>query len=436
MKLRELDITERYFHVLDRVSSMYFVIFAERATRLDFEVLQQKVADVQRMEPLLRARCVQTSDSQWYFEELADSPIPCERVTLESSDWLRFFEEELREPFHAEAGPLMRCHYLESRRSEDSCVALTFHHSIGDGRSCIALLRDLLDRVARNAPYRIEDARSCLPPMHTLFPEQFRFAEKQAELKALRKTQMFELSRTWPLTDLPWFRRQRSTVDPCVRRFSIGKETLHRLRATCKTHGVTLHGALSAAQLMAEYRLLECEDPANLLLGCAVDMRPHLVPETPTLPIGLYSSTVVQMHAVSADGNFWELARSIIERIKLQIARGDAHAYMFTREMQSALRATDTDCMAFDRLLESMPEGTGLSNIGAIPTIESDPSIRRIGAVITSCPHQTFCCVASTYQDELQVITTYSRSCVDESTAQRFLHYFQDQLFLHAGELP
>ncbi|HSN78823.1 MAG TPA: condensation domain-containing protein, partial [Rhodoferax sp.] len=142
--IRPLDPGESFFFMSDLVSCMNFVVFAERRKHLRPERLSQALDLVQQENLLLKAGIRWTQEGGLCFVHAPGRPVELRCHSVTPGDWQHIIEQQLSEPFPAEAAPLMRCLYLQMQAPARSVLALCFHHAIADGRSGTALLRRLL----------------------------------------------------------------------------------------------------------------------------------------------------------------------------------------------------------------------------------------------------------------------------------------------------
>lgn len=143
---RPLDLAEHFFWLADRVSSLNFVMFAELDGELDPLALRGALDRAQRAHPLLRVR-IEAGDGAPRFVPAEGQPIPLQAIQVAADAWQAPIERELRIAFRTGEAPLMRCTYAALPNGKQSVLALTFNHSIADGRSGAALLRRILGDV-------------------------------------------------------------------------------------------------------------------------------------------------------------------------------------------------------------------------------------------------------------------------------------------------
>ena len=413
---RPLDPAEAFFFMSDRVSCMNFVFFAERSGHLDPERIRAALALIQDENPLLRARIGWTADRGLCFEPAPGEPIGLECRKVDADAWKAWIERELSQPFAAGVAPLIRCLYLEMSSPERSVLALVFHHSVADGRSGSELLRRLLDGIAAPRSARAVASAPPLPPMHQVFPAQFRWAGQPDAAKRVKDRLMADYKRHGALTPLPWLSSSAPTRIPRFIRLGFAPDVTRRLLALSRRHGTSVHGAICAAQLLAQFRLRRGNDPATLLLSCPIDMRPLLEPAQPVTPTALCTSLISAAFVVDSNTDLWTLARDVVTQTRLQLARGEGHIFFGLYGLDGTPVAPDRMPRFTKAILSSWPN-TMVSNIGKVATVDSDPAAEAISFALCPMPYQTLFNAASTYNDRMILNLGYDAGKLSEETA-------------------
>jgi len=440
---RILDPAEAYFHMLDQVSTMNFVVVVERAGPLDPGRVSEALLHLQAEEPLLRVGIALTADATGFrFVESPGATIPLEvaHVRVDSrgvlAAWAPWIERQLKRPFPPGSAPLARCTLLQSGAQQKACLAVTLHHSIADGRSGAEIVRRLLNRVATPvAELGPPIQRAPVPPMHSVFPSQFRWADHPGALRAAAGVLMRESALSGQPNALPWFVKTPHTRDPRLLWTVIDGERLMRLTASARSRGLTVHSVLTAAQLLSQYRLLGTDQRANLLLTCPVDMRQHSSVPVDVAPTAVYASNLYATYAVDARTDVFTLAKQVMTRTREQAARGDAHLFFSSREVSKAL-AAPSDLAAFARMVANVPHGSVLSAVGLLPVVELDPEVQSISFAICSAPHHALFSAASTYMGRMVISTAYDDNNLVPGTAERLIQLMEQVLDDVAASVP
>ncbi len=433
--LRPLDPGEAFFFMADRISCMNFVVLAERSGHLDPERIRVGLAVMQQANPLLQTRIIWSAEDGLCFAAAPGKPITLAFRELASDDWQAVIESELARPFGENEAPLIRCLYLQMRSPERSVLALCFHHSIADGRSGNVLLTGLIDHIARGAAAPTECQPSPLPPMYAMFPPRFRWAEQPDTAEQVMDGLMGDYKRHGRLTRLPWLSSSESARIPRFIRQRFLPETTQRLLNCCRQHGTSVHGAVCAAQLMAQFGLQSTDEPATLFLSCPVDMRPHLEPVQPTTPNGLYVSLISAAFVVDASTNLWDLARAVMAQTKRQLERGEGHLF-FSMYGLEALPLAPDQMVRFSKALLSTWQNTMVSNVGPVATIESDPAVEAVSFALCPMPYQTLFNAVSTYKNQLIMNIGYDAGKVSAENANAIADGMRDLLLNAIGNAP
>jgi len=430
---RPLDPAEIFFHLLDRVSCTNFAVFAERAGHLDPDRLRDALAAIRTEDSLLQVSIARSPENGLRFARGPEKPIELRAVDTTADDWQPWIERELGRPFADGASPLVRCLYLQWPNPQRCVLALTFHHAIADGRSGTDLLRRLLGHLAAPRPLRDVSTAAPLPPMHDVFPARFRWAEQPEAAEQALGVLWQDYRRNGEPTRLPWLVTRATDRVPRFLRVVLPQDVVDRLLAASRQHGTSLHGALCAAHLLAEHRLLATTDRTRLFLSCPVDMRPHLSPEQPTAPTGLYIALIYASYEVDRATALWNLAGEVTSYTRQQLARGDGHAF-FTLYGLDRVLAEPEGMTRFTKMVLSTPQGLSVSNVGRVPSVESDPEVDAISFVLCPMPYQSVFSSISTYADRLIINTVYDAGKLADETAQALTNGVHE-LLLAAAEM-
>lgn len=415
---RHLDPAEAFFFMADRVSCMNFAILAERSGHLDPELIRSSLAVIQDENPLLQVRIRWTDDHGLCFEPAAGTPIDLACRTVDAGDWQRWIERELAHPFAPGSAPLMRCRYLEMSSPGRSVLVLVFHHSIADARSGIELLRRLIDCIAARTTSRTRANAAPLRPMHQAFPPRFRWAEQLGSAKQVKNALIADYRRHGKATPMPWLSSDAPTRTPRLIRVEFPPAVTLRLLESSRRHEASVHGALCAAQLLAQHQSGMGRDPATLFLSFPVDMRALLEPAQPIAPVALYASLISAAFAIDADTGLWALAREVVAQTRRQLDRGEGHIFFHLYGLDGT-PVKPARMEAFTKLLLSTWQNTMVSNIGRVAAIDSDPEVDAISFALCPMPYQTLFTAVSTYKDRLLLNIGYDAGKVSDATAAK-----------------
>jgi NRPS condensation-like uncharacterized protein len=309
---RALSWMEMGVWKMDQAAPLNFTTVARVRGPLDEGALRAGLAAVRARHPHLRARIVAGEDG-WPWFRPCDAEIPV-RVVSEV-DWTAEVEREINEPLPAATGPLVRCVFIRSGPNE-AYVLVTFHHSIGDGMSGAFLMRDLLTAASGStALVPLHDtAEARLPPrgrgVRALWA-RLRFVARELAL-TIRYGQPLRLRRD---RDAFCYQRRTRLIAEVL-----DEELSARLISRARAEGTTVHGALSAATILA--MLADAgKRRARVSFGSPVNVRAELEPSVAD-DVGFYVSMVGYGAGVRADTELWQLARDVRRRLTRDIERG------------------------------------------------------------------------------------------------------------------
>ncbi len=428
---RQLDPGERFFWLLDKISGMNFVVFANIADTINVDRLRMTLAQAQQTHPLLRVKIQQTSDGALRFEP-SDASLDVEQIAVNRTNWQAPIESELARPFNLNDAPLMRVRYLHFTDQTRSVLALTFHHAIADGRSGATLLRQILHDLFSPPLDSSAKGGAIHLPMHHAFPDQYdwqRKPETAGNLAALKKAEIKRYGRSAPL---PWLDQQQANRLPRFRRIELDIDATARLIRQCKIRGVSVHGAVSAAQLLAKYQSAAKAGPLTLSLSSPADMRPYLSSSIPTTGLGLYVTILASTYQISGMESFWDVAREVGTDIKRQLERGDGHL-MYELIKPDSFPLSADGIAEFGKIMLKTPQGSMISNIGIVEPVDAATKVESISFVLCPMPYQIVFTAVSTYGGKLIINMAYDAAKLKPDHATQ-LACWMEQALLAASE--
>ncbi|MBT3068895.1 hypothetical protein [Rhodoferax sp. U11-2br] len=428
---RPLDPGEAFFFLSDQLSCMNFVVLAERSGTLAPAAIHRALDTVQQEHALLQTHISWTEANGLRFE-----PAPGQKIDLvchraRGQHWQRLIEQELSHTFAPDSAPLMRCHYIALPATNACVLALTFHHSVADGRSGTAILRRMLSLMVQESTPATGIAPTHLPPMAELMPAPYRWAEQPEAAKQLRNTLVADYRRHGLLPSIPWLAAEAKHREPRLMRVLLDTATTTRLIQQARTQGCTVHGALCAAQLLAQWQLQPTAEPVASFLCCPVDLRPHLEPVPPTTPTGFFTSLISGSFLTGPDTDAWALAREIVAQTRKQIARGEGHLLYHLYGLDGSPLPPQALESFRKKTMASLPN-TMVSNIGVVEPVADDPAVQAISFALCPMPYQTLFTAASCYQGQLILNIGYDAARITSDTAQALATGLQNRLMLMA----
>jgi hypothetical protein len=196
-----------------------------------------------------------------------------------------------------------------------------------------------------------------------------------------------------------------------------------------------VHGALCAAQLLAQLALQRGNEPNVFCLSSPVDMRPHLETVPAASPTGLYVSIVSSTFSVNTSSGFWDLARDVITQTRRQLARGEGHLFFNMFGLDGTPVMPERAAPFHQKVLASLPN-TMISNVGAIATVTTDPAVTAISFALCPMPYQTLFTAASTYQGQLVLNVGYDAARLSDADAKTLAQGINDRLQAAVGMKP
>ena len=309
-------------------------------------------------------------------------------------------------------GPLVRA-VLQGVAGEYTLV-LSVDHTVTDGLSALALLNSLWQSYAelaegRPLPERVPDGDGP-SPVTELLP-----AVSEQELEAYL-AQRIERAGRHRAAFLPYAAKGAEPAPGAARlafrRLLLTAESTTRLRRAARAVGVSVHGLVAAAALLAVQRAL---GPGPLTLGCLspVDLRPFLVPAlSPEVMVAAVASYLDTLE-VSAETDPGELARQVNDHLHASIDRGD-----FLRELRIMPRLAEHPALlAASVIVTNMgalsgprsPYGVEVTDVRLVPARENYHPEAGRGPLMV--------CVV-TVDGCLDIELPYSRECfTDQQTA-------------------
>jgi hypothetical protein len=263
--------------------------------------------------------------------------------------------------------------------------------------------------------------------MLNLYPVQYRWVDQPDAAKQLKATLIADYRRHGALTPIPWLAPQAKSREPKFIRLSFAPDVTHALIATARAKGSSAHGALCAAQMMAQMALQPSDEPNVFCLSCPVDMRPHLEPAPAASPTGLYVSIVSSTFSVNTSTGFWDLARDVITQTRRQLARGEGHLFFNMFGLDGTPVMPERVAPFHQKVLASLPN-TMVSNVGAVAPVTEDPAVTAISFALCPMPYQTLFTAASTYQGQLVLNVGYDAARLSDADAQKLAQGINNRL--------
>jgi hypothetical protein len=357
---RPLSAVERWYWLSDQFSSLNVISRVRVRGNLQPEALRRGLDALQARHPLLRTAIE-------HDEGLRPRWVPCDRpiplrfaARAHDDQWVREINErELVDRVDTDTGPLIRATLVSGSDGVHDLLVVV-PHIIADGTTVLSLARQLLDLTLAPTPSASQPASRVLPPAEDLRPVAFTGEEGNARLAEQNASDQ-EIMGKWrpgrvePSVTIPLEERRTHLLH---RELSAGQVDVVSREA--KSHGTTVHGALTAALVLAAARDA-ARQSSHFAVGSPIDFRGELVPPVQPDEVGTYVATVPSVVDVSLP--FWELARSITTDLTERKARG-YHFNLMTMVVGAAPQSM-ADARPFMAFMEAEgPINLCSSNIG------------------------------------------------------------------------
>ena len=161
--------------------------------------------------------------------------------------------------------------------------------------------------------------------------------------------------------------------------FTVSKAKARALLEACRAHGVTMQGALGAAQLLAVNDEFAAARSRNLALNSLADLRGLLGGNLTQQDLGLYIATVTTVHAIPAEPDFWALAADVRNQLKAVLDSGDANLVHTIHREGALYPPNEVGARMVQGLVGLAPPSSMLTNVGRF-----DPVALAHGAKLRS----------------------------------------------------
>ncbi|MEU3934402.1 condensation domain-containing protein [Streptomyces sp. NPDC029044] len=362
MTSRELSPGERWYWIIDQLSTLNVCARVRITGEVSAQVLRSALGALQDRHPLLRTAIADTApgtpgDGPRFVP--ADRPVPLREVVRTEEDEARWASEvdghELTDAIDWRSGPLARA-VLISGPGQTHDLILTVPHCIADGTTALSLLRQWVRLAAApSGPGAGAVERGPLPePFEALFPE--RDVERAADAEGATDD-AGEVGRLEPEQFVPFARRRTRMLHR-----SIGIDALDGLARACKREGATLHGLLAAALASAVARDAKAESPARFAVGSPVSLREELRRPVSEDEAGCFVSALHSVVGYQPD-DLWSMARFIKEDIPARKQRGEQYGVfdLLARQGPSSVADSEPFIQYID---EHGPFNFFVSNVG------------------------------------------------------------------------
>lgn len=343
---REFGAFEHLYWLYNQFYPLDFATVAKLEGQFSVDQLRVALRQVQQRHPLLRVRI--SLDAMGYpkFVE-TDAEIPVRQVArTEDRQWQQEVADELSRSLDWQTVPLLRVVLLQSETESE--LIIVCHHTIADGLSATYLMRDIIQGIAGKRFERTD--LSAAVSLESALPGSEPYPDRILK----------------PTDYLP---PQSRCSRPHIRTVALSPELTQQLIQCSRTEQTTVHGAISAAFLLALApqfaNPIRCLHPVNVRSQLSLPM-----PDG----VGVYFCFCSTSHSLQADSKFWEIAQSI----KSQLSQIDiAQQLIEERQLRQPIVASLTSTATYIADLQSQyPSHLTVTNLGRVDMVQQYGNIR------------------------------------------------------------
>lgn len=314
---RKLGSIENLFHIFHDFGGMIDVNVARLEGEIVTNILRQALDLLQTRHPMLRVGIIELPDGA-YFSSQGIKKIPLRTITKTSENqWLEIFEEELHQKFSDDFAPLCRITLLSSSLSNGiSEIFATFHHAITDGLSCMSFMDELFfyyQKIVAGEKISHVNQLPFLAPIEQTLDRSFVNLNK-IEKSESENVKELPLPKLIIETEAPPNQRRTHLVKRIIT-----SETVFNLKQRCQQEKTTVHGALSAAMLFGATKISAFNEPINFSCSSNINLRRYSKPEIDHNNIGCFVRWIQNIHTLTENTNFWDLARECKTQVNSSI---------------------------------------------------------------------------------------------------------------------
>ena len=405
--VRPLGGVEDMFAAYSDAGSMTFSVACEVQGEITERLLRSALQSLQRRHKRLTLAIRQNGDSKsrrFFVHTGQDIPLKTFSRS-QATSWEKLVAEDLAEPFEPEKGALLRTTALLGGQGLDNILILTFHHSLADGFSAMAVLEDLLFAISgqdwggKESPW-VETMEDWLGS--SLFAEPKLPLGPPPDLSIVRNK--------WAV--------QRTNI-PKVTSYSFSEESTAIIARRSKEEKTTVHGALLAAMAQARHDEAPKTYPAKgLRIMSPINAR--TLYDKPSDQVGVYITSAITTSLPSdftasgtavpgTDGNpnFWDQARNLQQTVSSARCKDSVIAVATVAELQIRRDASPEAVTEFMRV--GMDHEGLLSNLGKLSLKEQFGSyqVKQVwGPALRTCIDHEDTVGAGTFGGRLRLVHT------------------------------
>lgn len=387
--LRPLSPAERWFWIADQLSTLNVVARVHLEGHLPAEALKRAAATLASEHPLLRVSIATDAEGAHPTFIPSSEGIPVDTVhTTTTLGWEHYIDQyELTTPVNWHNGPLIRITDIVcASRPESHDLLLTVPHVIGDGTTALTLLQRLVAHATtgRNS----FTARRLIGAAADLLPDRHRGSRCLPRLVAAGLAEGFTAALLRPQRLTPEYPADSMRRNTRLVRRMLTSTELDGLVRRCRHKGVTVHGALTAAMVMAIGPGVARNASGRIRIGTPIDFRSELDPPVSTDEVGSYVNAVPTVVRFGGDRDLWSIARRVNRSLGRQ-RRSGRHLTLLWGLRFVCPRSLADSTRVFRLVERNGPLNVAISNVGRYQFAERIGDWRMSGA-------QFFCSVPPT----------------------------------------
>ncbi|HET9239712.1 MAG TPA: condensation domain-containing protein [Oligoflexus sp.] len=398
-------------------ASNTFVFYCRLRGQVDADQLKDAVNTAAHVFPILGAKVLQ-DNGQFILETGHISRHKVRVIRREDGNhWHRLMDEELSRRIPMNADSLWDAAILSGPDYAE--LILSFNHLIGDGLSAVLLIEEVLSVYSGAKPSARQPIRESMESLFKQESGMFRqlkyIVQNVNDLVRTARKKVYWL----PAGTEPSGNGTGATV---FKTLSFTQLESEAIRQGASKHNTTVYGAICAALSLAIHAEAKAQGPLALGISSSVSLRAELR-EDVSRDFGFYATNLDVLADVSADSDFWELARVYSRSVKQQIEMGKPQ---FGLALLRMVLKKYTDVDELRQLMVKQAQSTAMvTNMGRIKLKpqHGDVTIEEIFGLPSShlLPRSLLVIAALSFQDILRLTFSYPIPFTDAKVAERLI---------------
>jgi hypothetical protein len=324
---RPLSPQERWYWIADQLSPLNVIARVRLHGKISRDLLEAAAAALAAEYPVLRVAITANSDGTNPSYLPSAQPINIRTVRGDDAEWQRQIDSyELATSLNWQTGPLVRIVHVAVKSGDVHDLVLTGSHIVVDGFTVISLMFRLLehaDRLARSPGDTQTTSRPAVGAPEDRLPARYRGVRGFARIAGSviadgLATAITRPRRLQPETPVP--ASQRRTRLLCR---NLSGSQLDALIRRCHAEGVTVHGALAAAMVMAIGPLVAQKDSGWIGITSPIDTRAGAVPPVPADEAGAFVSSLTPIVRFGGGRDLWSIAQQVNRSLRRRVRFGE-----------------------------------------------------------------------------------------------------------------